>query len=377
MVIMLSRLDRYLLKELSIPFFLGLMILTFILIMQQVLILMELVLDKGIDLASIATLFMHLLPAFFLITIPMAVMLSTVTSFNRLSSDNEMIALHAGGVGFFRIIRPVILFASLIGLLTLLMGFNTDTVKGASKKVAVKLLMKRASLGLESGVFNNLFPGMMIYVESMPTFSELSGVFIYDQRDPEKPTVIVAKKGVLINDEVAKTVRLNLVDGSLQQGEKGSPRYQRMVFEGYDLKINLPQLMKDQSEAEHLNLREIKQQIIESKEVDVRDLRRLSDYYKRFVFAFAAMLFCLMGMPLGILSGRLSRLGGFAAGIIIILIYYMLMTLGDYLVSLMVLSPLLAAIFPILVLMPFCIFLLKRVSTNVSPTIFGMTSKRP
>ncbi len=374
---MLSRLDRYLLKELSVPFFLGLMILTFILIMQQVLILMELVLDKGIDLASIATLFVHLLPAFFLITIPMAVMLSTVTTFNRLSADNEIIALHAGGIGFFRLIRPVILFASLVGLLTLFMGFNTDTVKGASKKVAVKLLMKRASLGLEAGIFNNLFPGMMIYVESMPTFSELSGVFIYDQRNPDRPTVIVAKRGVLINDEAANAVRLNLVDGSLQQGEKGSQRYQRMVFGDYELKINLPQLMQSQSEKKGLNLTEIKQQIAESKEVNVRDLRLLSDYYKRFVFAFTAMLFCLMGMPLGILSGRLSRLGGFAAGIVIILIYYMLMTLGDYLISVQVLSPLTAAMFPILVLIPFCIFLLKRVASNVSPTIFGIASKRP
>jgi len=374
---MLSRLDRYLLKELSIPFFLGLMILTFILIMQQVLILMELVLDKGIDLLSIATLFMHLLPAFFLITIPMAVMLSTVTTFNRLSSDNEIIALHASGVGFFRLFRPVMLFASLVALLTLMMGFNSETVKGASKKVAVKLLMKRASLGLEAGIFNNLFPGMMIYVESMPTFSELAGVFIYDQRNPSMPTVIVAKNGTLINDEAEKTVRLNLIDGSLQQGNKRSQRYQRMVFGNYELKIDLPQLMQSERDSKSLSLREIKQGISEGKEVNVRDLRLLSDYYKRFVFAFAAMLFCLMGMPLGILSGRFSRLGGFAAGIVIILIYYMLMTLGDYLISVHVLSPLVAAVFPVLVLSPCCLFLLKRVASNVSPTLFGMVSKRP
>lgn len=374
---MLSRLDRYLLKELIVPFSLGLLILTFILIMQQVLLLMELVLDKGIDLLSIATLFMHLLPAFFLITIPMAVMLSTVTTFNRLSADNEIIALHAGGVDFFRLFRPVVLFALLVASLNLVMGFNTDSVKGASKKFAVDLLMKRASLGLEAGVFNNLFPGLMIYVESMPTFSELSGVFIYDQREPSRPTVIVAKKGMLLNDTVAKTVRLNLVDGSLQQGEKGNPRYQRMVFGNYELKIDLPQLVQNQNHAKRRTLSDIKQQIAESKEVNIRDLRLLSDYYKRFIFAFAALLFCLMGMPLGILSGRLSRLGGFAVGIVIILIYYMLMTLGDYLVSLQTLSPLLAAAFPVLALIPCCIFLLKRVASNVSPTIFGIASKRP
>lgn len=374
---MLSRLDRYFLKELIVPFALGLIILTFILIMQQALILMELVLDKGVDLLSIATLFLHLLPAFFLITIPMAVMLSTVTTFNRLSADNEIIALHAGGISFFRFLRPVILFALLVSSLTLVMGFNTDSVKGASKKFAVKLLMKRASLGLEAGVFNNLFPGMMIYVESMPTFSELAGVFIYDQRNPSRPTVIVAKKGNLINDEAEKTVRLNLVDGSLQQGEKGSQRYQRMVFGHYELKIDLPQLMHEQSEVKSLSLAEIKHRIDESKEVNTRDLRLLSDYYKRFVFAFAAILFCLMGMPLGILSGRLSRLGGFAVGIVIILIYYMLMTLGDYLISLQVITPLVAAVFPVLVLIPFCIFLLKCIASDVSPTIFGIASKRP
>ncbi len=374
---MFQRLDRYILRELLGPFLLGILILTFILIMKQILTLMELVLDKGVDLMSIGELFLRLLPSFFLVTFPMAVLMSTVTTFNRLSADNEIIAFHAAGIRFSRLLRPVLVFAIVVSALTLTMGFNAGSAKEAFGKLALKLLTKRASIGLEAGEFNGLFSDMTIYVDAMPSFSELEGIFIFDQRNKEMPSVIVAKKGFLINDEATKTIGLHLVDGSLQQGEKNSARYQRMVFENYDLKINLAALAQKKTAAENPNYDEIKARIAKTQGEDIGALRLLSDFYKRFLFSLAAFIFCIMGMPLGVLSGRIARLGGFVAGIVIIIVYYMLMTFGDYLISVRLLPPIAAAALPILVLVPLSLWLFLKVADKASPTIFGLTSKRP
>ncbi|MBN4054249.1 LptF/LptG family permease [Nitrospira defluvii] len=374
---MFQRLDRYILKELLGPFLLGLLILTMILVMQQIIALMELVLDKGVDLITIGQLFLRLLPSFFLITIPIAVLMSTVTTFNRLSADNEIIAFQAGGIRFFRLLRPVLVFAIIVSGLTLFMGITSGNAKGSYNKIALKLLVKQASVGLEERQFNGVFSDMMIYVDSMPSFSELNGVFIFDQRNKAMPTVIVAKRGIIMNDEATKTIGLHLMDGSLQQGEKNSRRYQRMVFESYDLKIDLASLVKKNTASDIPSYAEIKERIAKAQGEDLGALRLLSDFYKRFLFSVAAFVFCILGVPLGILSGRIARMGGFVAGIGIILFYYMLMVLGDYLISIRVFPPIAAAAFPILVLIPFCVMLIKKVGDNASPTIFGLKSKRP
>ncbi len=373
---MFQRLDRYILKELLGPFLLGILILTSIMIMQQILRLMELVLDKGVDLLSIAELFLRLLPAFFVITIPMAVLMSTVTTFNRLSADNEIIAFYAGGIGFFRLLRPVVIFSFLVGLLTLAMGFNAGQSKGAIKYLAEEMLLKRASIGLEARQFNGTFSDMTIYVDAMPTYNDLEGIFIYDQRDRKQPTVIVAKKGVIVNDEKSKTISLQLLDGSLQQGGMDGERYQRIVFAQYDLKIDLGTLLEKQSGNAALGYAEIQRRIADSKGEDVDALRLLADYYKRFLFSLAAFVFCILGMPLGVLSGRIARMGGVVAGVAVILLYYMLMVLGDYLVSARILPPNAAAALPILVFIPICFSLLIKVSNKASPTFFGMRSRR-
>src|SRR3569832_1878179 len=78
---MLKILDRYVIKELSIPILLGIFILTFLILVQQLLRLMELIIDKGVDLLSVAEIFVYLLPSFFLVTIPMAVMLASIMTF--------------------------------------------------------------------------------------------------------------------------------------------------------------------------------------------------------------------------------------------------------------------------------------------------------
>lgn len=374
---MLKHLDRYILKELMGPFFLGIFILLFILIMQQILKLMELVIDKGIDLVDVGGLFLQLLPSFFLVTFPMAVMMATVTTFNRLSADNEIIALHAVGVNVARLMRPVVLFALIISFLTLWMGSMAGSSKEAFKSLAVKLLLKRASAGLEAGQFNGIFSNMMVYVDAVSSQSELRGIFIFDQRNAEAPTVIVAKSGLLLSDEETETISLHLENGALHQNVRDNDRYQKMDFARYDLKIDFSEMTQQKKGAPAPSYAEIKRRIADAKAPDLEALRLLSDYYRRFLFSLASFIFCIIGVPLGIISGRITRVGGFVAGIVIILIYYMLMSFGDYLLSSQIAPPFFAAALPILVLLPLCFYLLKKVSSTVSPTFFGIASKRP
>lgn len=376
---MLKILDRYVIKELLIPFFLGLFILTFLILVHQLLRLMELIIDKGVDILSVAEIFLYLLPSFFLVTIPMAVMLASIMTFNRLSSDNEIIALKSAGIGFSRVIRPAVVFALMASLLTLSMGIMAQPWSGgAFKSLSINILKQRASIGLEEGKFNGTFSNMIFYVESMPSFTELQGVFIYDLRNPQMPVTIVAKGGVLKSNPASETIELQLLDGRLHRRSKNIENYQRMTFASYDLKFDFSSFEQNPGASlESPTYSEIKKQVEASNGEDVKALRLLSEFYKNFSFSLASFLFAIVGVPLGIISGRMGRLGGFAVGVGIITLYYLLNTLGDYLISIKMVPPVIAAGLPHLALLPFCIYLVIISSTEKFPKFLQFSNKRP
>ncbi len=376
---MIRILDRYILKELLIPFFFGIFILTFLILIHQLLRLMELVIDKGVDLLSVGQIFLTLLPSFFLLTIPMAVLMSSVMTFNRLSNDNEITALKSAGVGFYRYLRPVLFFSVAAALVTLFMGMIAQPWGGGSfKSLAMKILKKRASVGIEEGKFNGTFSDIMIYVESMPTFTEMEGVFIYDVRDQNAPKIIVAKKGILLNDPGTGAIEFHLLNGSLHAQRKEGADYQHVVFATYDLRLDLGSVLQGgNTNLETPTYGEIKKNVEASGGKDLRALRLLSEFYKNFSFSLASLVFGLVGVPLGIISGRTGRLGGFTVGIGLITLYYLLNTLGDYLITIRFATPFLAVWVPHLALIPLTLYLMRAMARESYPKFLQLGNKRP
>ena len=72
---------------------------------------------------------------------------------------------------------------------------------------------------------------------------------------------------------------------------------------------------------------------------DPAALRRLIEYYKDLAFPTASLIFCILGVPVGIVSKRSGRIGGFAVGVLVVIIYYMLNVACEFLVTTMVIPP--------------------------------------
>ncbi len=374
---MLKTLDRYLIKEMAASFSLSIFVLTFLILIHQLFRLMELVIDKGIDGISIARIFLYLLPSFFLVTLPMAMMFTSVTIFHRLSLDNEIIALKSLGVGIRRLMYPVFFFSLSVALFTLTMGLIANPWGGASfKSLALNLLKRSAVVALEEGRFNGVFENMVIYVESMPTFTEMDGVFIYDARKPDMPVLITAQKGILTTNQESHAIELRLKDGSLHRKTENSPNHHRMTFSTYDFKIEYASYMQGATHnMDTPSYREVKRRIETSHGKDMRLLRQLSGFHKNFSFSLASFVFGMVGIPLGILSGKLGRSGGFIAGLGVILSYYMLNVFGDFLLSAQIAPPFLSAWIPHLVLVPFSVYLLIATAMELRLRPFQFTKK--
>lgn len=353
-------LDRYIFREILGPFLLSVAILLFLLLSQQMLRLVELLIEKGVELTSVLKLFLYLLPSFLVLTLPMAVLIASISAFNRLSADYEVIAFKSAGIGMGRLLKPVVAFSVLVCGLVYYLSIVAMPWSGSSlKDLAVKILKKQAGIGIEEGAFNDLFPNMVIYVDEMPTFTDLQGIFIYDLRIPEEPHLITAKKGSIQTDPEKGILLLQLVEGSLHKPGKTPQLYQRIIFTDYQLKFDLNMLFSKPLAigSEQVTASEIKQQIQESGVQDPRLLRKLQGYYRNYALPFACLLFGILGVSLGIHTRRAGRLGGFAMGIVVVGFYYILMVSGDFLVTARFFSPLLSAWFPNIILGSLTLFL--------------------
>ena len=106
-------LDRYLAREILLPFAIGLVVLTFVMMMPPILEQGQDLIAKGVDLITFGRILLTITPSALCITIPMALLFGILMGLGRLSSDREFVAMQACGVSIFRALRPIAMLAVL------------------------------------------------------------------------------------------------------------------------------------------------------------------------------------------------------------------------------------------------------------------------
>ena len=346
---MWTRIDRYVFRELFIPFGLALMALMMILLTQQLLRLAELFISKGVSIATVGKIFAHLLPAFLVIALPISVLIATIIAFSRLTADNEITALKASGMNLFRLSRPVHLLTLGVFTLTLFLSvWAQPWINQSLKSLAQEVIQQEFSLGMQTGVFNKPFSHMMIYIDEMPEPGHLKGIIIYDSRESSQPVLTVAEEGLILDDPASDLIGFRLLRGSQHREDVESDRYQWINFDRYEFKINLAAAIPRGTELPggSSRIRDLKKRLAKSETLTQTDLSALQEHYQTTAFPFSSLIFGLIGIPLGLVMKRGGQMGGLALGISIALLYYILMIVADFLASSGRLHPIISAWFP-------------------------------
>jgi len=339
-------LDRYIFTELLSPFSISLGALCFVMLTRELLRLVELLVSKGVGIVAVLQVFAHLMPSFLVLTLPIAGIVASITAFGRLSFDKELVAMQAAGLSLMRLTRPVLLFALLVFGLTLwLAQWGQPWSSTNLKKVALNLLRDQLVLALDRGTFNEPIPKMMIYVPDGNAAQTTTGIFVSDERNAENPRIIVAQRYQVLMDASTNQVALRLQQGVIHSRPDEADQYEQTSFASYDLKLSLNQSGYSTTE-ERPSYDAIIAQLTQSQWRDPAALRRLMEYYKDLAFPTASLVFCLLGVPVGIVSKRSGRMGGFAVGVLVVIIYYMLNVACEFLVTTATLSPFAGAWMP-------------------------------
>lgn len=231
---------RYILKEHLSPFFFGLAVTTFILLLDFLVRVLNLVISKGVSLTVVGELFAMNMASILALSIPMSVLVATLMAFGRLSGDNEVTAFKACGISPLALMRPMFYIAVLLsGLMIYFHGYVVPEAVQETRNLINDIKRKRPSVALTGGLFLESIPGYSMYVRSVDANSDsLRGVMIFDGKDRVTPRVVVAERGHVSFADQGNTMVLNLFDGEIHEPDPAEyARYRKISFERQIMRI--------------------------------------------------------------------------------------------------------------------------------------------
>jgi len=361
----------YVLKEVLYLFFIGLMTLTIILLMDKIFKLIELIVTKGTSSTQILKLLFYIAPSFLIFTIPMSVLVATLLSFGRLSSDNEITAFKASGVSLYQLFWPIIYFSVVAYLVTTFLVFYAlPWGNRGFINTLYAIAQTKADIDIKERVFNDDFEGLVVYVEKVPIQGrKMEGVLIHDEREKGQSNTIFSTEGYLFNDPKSQEVILRLVQGEIHRFELKTQTYHRIQFDTYDLKLELAKTFEaiGRKLREHeMSIDEIEAKIDKMKKEGKNTASQEVELHRRFAVPFACIVFAIIGVPMGIQPSRSGRSHGFVFSILIFLGYYIALTASEMFAVSGALPPFLAGWAPNVLFGSFGIYLLVK-AANDSP----------
>jgi len=189
---------------------------------------------KGLGWRVIAEFFMLSVPFTVAMTLPMAILVSTLYAFSRLAAENEITALKASGVGMARVLVPVLVAAA--GLAGFMLFFNDQVLPRSNHRLSTlqqDIARKKPTFALRSQVINEVSPGRLSlkadYIDQATSW--LHVVTIYDMSDPVRRRTIYADSGKM--ELVGDDLQLTLYSGTMQEVPKSDPTQLQRLF--YDI----------------------------------------------------------------------------------------------------------------------------------------------
>ena len=368
--------DKYIIKEVSYPFILGVFIVTVILIGNYFFQLTDLIIVKEVPVSLVSQLLVYKIPSVMVKTFPIAVLFATMTGIGRLNRENEITAIRMGGISLFRLIIPLLVVGIIVSAVTFIL--NEEIVPWANNKnnnIIKETILKESMPDPKEDVFFKGPQGRPFYVKEYDKDAEeISNIVIYEIEKNQFPEVITAKRGLIEEN------RWFLDSGIIHQYDKNG----KIIFESKfdELEIELTDEMKElygsQKSSSEMSREELGERIALFKKSGINVDSLMVDYHLKLAEPLVALIFVLVSFPLS-LSGKESRTLNLIFTIIVVLLYYIILSFSRSFGKNQILPPLVAAWLPNLIFLIFGFILLYwreswQKILNKFFKIFGITT---
>jgi len=233
----MHRLDRYILRQCF-----GVMIfvtaaLSAAIWLAQSLRLIDLIVNRGLSIDIFLYLALLILPRFLDIVLPIGVFIAVLFTFNRLTSESELVAMRSVGLSHLALARPVLILAGIAFLMLMsLSAYFLPASNRAFKDLQFEIRNRFVSSLLQEGTFTTIADKLTIYIRNRDDRGEVTGLLIHDNRDPKRPVTILAERGLFA--ETPAGSRIVMANGNRQQFDTEARKLSLLTFEHYTLDLD-------------------------------------------------------------------------------------------------------------------------------------------
>jgi lipopolysaccharide export system permease protein len=343
-------LDRYIMKEVVSFVALAVAALTIMLIMQTLFELMDMLINKRVAWPYIVKLLAYRLPAFLVVTFPISLLASSELAIGRLSTDGEITAMRAGGISLRRIMIPFLVAAFAISILAFIINdYIVPEANHISQNIIREIVLKKGPPDIRRNVFFRDAENRYFYINRLDEKNMImQEIMVYEMTREKFPRMITAKSGRWVIDT------WKLENGTIYNYDENGKISYEMSFTNMDIivKEDLQNFFKNQRTPQEMSSKELRQQIaiLEQAGADTNNFK--VDFYMKYSIPFSGLIFVLLGVPLGLRSKRGSKATGVILSIVLVLIYYVLLSTTRSMGRGDMLTPILAAWAPNII---FCI----------------------
>jgi len=380
---------KYIAKEFIFAFLISFSFFFIIFFINQILLLAQQILEKRAPVFQVLLLLFFAMPTFVAMSFPFASLTGALMAIGRLSSDLEFLVFQASGISVKRMFVPFLVLGILFSSVSFIMNdYFLPLGLIQYTKLYQKLLISTPALELKS--YSVKAYGQASIITGLVTDTLINNVTIIDITDERKSRIITAKSAQLLEQEDSLSLlSLKLKDVFTQISDPATPdrfEYSKAEEMTYNLllkdisnvgsvigpqhmsSVDVKKVIDEKQRNLNLRINDYREKLfvseyslslmysesaqnfnldtdsaliqVERKLKNYTDLKRdipqdrslnnyLLEYYKKYSLPFSAFFFVLLAFPVGIKSRRSGKSVGFAIGLIVAVIYYSLLIVGQ------------------------------------------------
>jgi len=375
---------RYILKEMLFSFLIAFFFFFFIFFVNQILLMAKEVLTKRVPFDQVALLILFSLPTVILFSAPFASLVGTLMTVGRLTSDNEILVMLSSGLSYKNVFFPAITVGILISLLSF---FTNDVLLPAGtvqrNKLWRKIIVSSPALELEAnsvkkfrdtvivtgGVTGNVIDNVLILDKTEGgerriilagnaelkdggregLSLDLGEAFIHSSKETEREDYDYAQTDLLqyrVSNEDIIQNPVNVTPGEMSSRDvyaaiktkraelnlRVNERKGRLVTQA----LALENILRAGKDSESWNGRfssiagfQREAQALASARNDRTLLLHTIELYRKFSVPFSAFCFVFLAVSLGLMAKKSGQTVGFIFGIIIAVLYWSMLFIGQ------------------------------------------------
>lgn len=235
----MNRITRYIFSQLLLAALFVTLTITCAVWLTQSLRFIELIVNRGLTIGAYLYLTVLLLPSFLAMLLPIGLFAAVLFTYNRLTTDTELIVLRAVGLGPGQLAKPgLILTLGVVVLGYVLTLVAMPLSYRQFKDLEMGFRHDYSAVLLREGAFNAVSEGITVYIREREADGELRGLIVHDNRAKDRTVTIMAERGVLAQTDEGP--RVIMVNGNRQLLERDTGKLSLLYFERYSVDIGRP-----------------------------------------------------------------------------------------------------------------------------------------